>query len=159
MRLLIARNAEVRKPGGALTDAGISQARKLGIRLKDEPLDVIFSSNLQLEQETAGRVGLYHDDALIMGRKYLGSENDLEESELMQEAKSIIAGAQNYKNVLMVTETKQYHALMADILGISYDKVKEMGEVENTALTIFDPFPEMQKYACIEHLNGVTFIK
>jgi len=154
MRLLIARNGEMQKPGGILTEAGVRQVRKLAASIKDDNLEAIFSSNLPLEQETAGRIGLYHDNVFVMGRDYLSAKRDMGEEELMEEARAVIEGARNYRSALIVTEGKQYHALTASILGISYQDAQEMGEIKPTALTVFDPFPEMKTYASLAHLNG-----
>jgi len=70
VRLIIVRHAETienatgiisgHKPG-ILTDNGKVQAQKLALRLKDEKIDEIFSSDLQRAKDTTEEITKYHD--------------------------------------------------------------------------------------------------
>lgn len=72
MRLIIARHGETEenKTGvlqghlpGHLTQLGIEQAQKLALRLKDEKIDYIYSSDLARAADTAKEVAKYHPEA------------------------------------------------------------------------------------------------
>jgi len=70
VRLIIVRHAETienatgiisgHKPG-ILTDNGKVQAQKLALRLKEEKIDEIFSSDLQRAKDTTEEIAKYHD--------------------------------------------------------------------------------------------------
>lgn len=69
MRLILVRHGETednlkgiiqgQRPG-KLTEKGKEQAKKLAERLKDEKIDVIFSSDLERAKETTKEIAKYH---------------------------------------------------------------------------------------------------
>jgi probable phosphoglycerate mutase len=70
MRLIIARHGETLDnirgvyqghTHGKLSDKGLEQARKLALRLKDEKMDVVFSSDLGRARETTEEILKFHD--------------------------------------------------------------------------------------------------
>ena len=72
MRLILTRHGETEenKLGimqghlhGRLSEEGINQAKKLALRLKDEKIDFIFSSDLARVADTAKEIAKFHLDA------------------------------------------------------------------------------------------------
>jgi broad specificity phosphatase PhoE len=75
MRLIVVRhgltvdNGSGRYQGhrpGKLSEAGIKQVRELAMRLKDAPIDIIYTSDLTRARETADEVAKYHPDAPLV---------------------------------------------------------------------------------------------
>lgn len=71
MRLILTRHGQTveNKKGivqghlpGTLSKKGIQQAKKLALRLKDENIDCIYSSDLKRAAETAKEIAKYHPD-------------------------------------------------------------------------------------------------
>ena len=70
MKLILVRHGETieniskicqgQKIGGTLTKEGIQQAKKLALRLKDEKIDKIYSSDLKRAKDTAKEIIKYH---------------------------------------------------------------------------------------------------
>ncbi len=69
MKLIIARHGETEEnvkkiiqgqKYGKLTNKGIEQAKKLAQRLKNEKIDVIFSSDLQRAKDTTKEIAKFH---------------------------------------------------------------------------------------------------
>lgn len=72
MKLIITRHGETtdNREGiatgqlqGKLTSKGLAQAKALGKRLKDEKIDIIYSSDLKRTVDTAEEISKYHPDA------------------------------------------------------------------------------------------------
>ena len=70
MRLIITRHGETEENlagiiqghlPGTLSEEGIKQAKKLAERLKDEKINVIFSSDLARASDTAKEIAKFHD--------------------------------------------------------------------------------------------------
>jgi broad specificity phosphatase PhoE len=70
---------------GLLTKSGIVQAKKAGLRLKEESIDVIYSSDLKRAKGTAKQIAKYHNIKVISDRrlrernfgKYDGKHRDI----------------------------------------------------------------------------------
>jgi 2,3-bisphosphoglycerate-dependent phosphoglycerate mutase len=69
MRLIITRHGETEenKAGimqghlqGKLSEKGINQAKKVALRLKDEKIDFVFSSDLARASDTTKEIAKYH---------------------------------------------------------------------------------------------------
>lgn len=84
MRLIITRHGETEENvagimqgqlPGKLSAIGIGQAKKVGVRLKDEKIDFIFSSDLARSSETAKEIAKYHPNAPIQFVKELRERN------------------------------------------------------------------------------------
>jgi len=87
MKLIITRHGETEdnKAGiiqghlpGKLTDVGINQAKKIALRLKDEKINYIYSSDLARASDTTKEILKYHPDAPVkfvknLREKFLGS--------------------------------------------------------------------------------------
>jgi len=87
MRLIITRHGETEENKakilqghlhGKLSELGIEQAQKLALRLKDEPLDVIFSSDLARASDTAKEIAKFHEGIPLIFTEEL-REKDLGE--------------------------------------------------------------------------------
>ncbi len=96
MRLILTRHGETienqqrRLQGhnqGTLSPEGLEQARKVALRLKDEKIDAIYSSDLRRSAETAAIIGKYHPHVNIIFTKdlrerYLGEFQGKTQEEL-----------------------------------------------------------------------------
>jgi len=80
MRLIITRHGETEENKkrifqghlpGKLSKLGIEQAKKLAFRLKDEKIDVIYSSDLARASDTAKEIAKYHKNVPIFFVKEL----------------------------------------------------------------------------------------
>jgi broad specificity phosphatase PhoE len=60
---------------GKLTKLGIEQAQKLAVRLKDEKIDFIYSSDLTRAVDTANIVAQYHKDTPLIFSRDLREKN------------------------------------------------------------------------------------
>lgn len=74
MKLIITRHGETEENvkgimqghlPGKLTEKGISQAKKLALRLKDEKIDYIYSSDLARASDTAKEISKFHEGVPI----------------------------------------------------------------------------------------------
>ena len=160
---------------GILSEEGIKQAEKLAQRLSSEKIDIIYTSDLNRAYHTAKIVHEKHPSALLIiseklrERSYGSSEGkkdteiklvdmpDVEsEDNLMKRAKEIIDEIlfSGYENVLAVTHGGFHSELVGNILGYSFNQLSELRGVKNTAITIFNPFPNMELYGCYEHLSS-----
>ncbi|WP_299578055.1 histidine phosphatase family protein [uncultured Sunxiuqinia sp.] len=51
---------------GCLSELGIRQARQLGVQLKEEPLDLVYSSDLQRTIDTANEILKFHPEMKLI---------------------------------------------------------------------------------------------
>src|SRR3989344_166472 len=74
MRIIIVRHGETLENiqdvlmghmPGTLSELGIEQARKVALRLKDERIEYIFSSDLKRSLDTANHIKEYHPYAVF----------------------------------------------------------------------------------------------
>jgi broad specificity phosphatase PhoE len=84
MKLIIVRHGETieNKKGiimghlpGKLSETGIEQAKKLGLRLKDEKIDYIYSSDLARAKDTAEEIIKFHPNIPIKFVQELREKN------------------------------------------------------------------------------------
>lgn len=84
MKLIITRHGETEENvagilmghlPGVLSDNGINQAKKLALRLKDEKIDFIYSSDSARASDTAKEVAKYHKNTPIEFTKELRERN------------------------------------------------------------------------------------
>jgi len=184
MRLIITRHGETieNQRGimqghlpGRLSERGIRQAKQLGLRLKDEKIDIIYSSDLARAQDTAKEVHKYHqsipfvltdklrerswgklDGTYRKETKNLFERKDIEsERDFMGRNRKILEEIFNSKheNVLIVSHGGCNVALTAHILRIPFKESIKIGPINNTAVTIFDPVPKLKIHGCIRHLE------
>ncbi len=75
---------------GTLSELGKKQAKRLAERLKDEPINIIYSSDLQRAANTAREVKIYHQNSELvlvkeLREKHHGIFQGKKESELTKE--------------------------------------------------------------------------
>ena len=84
MRLIITRHGETEENQagilqghlpGKLSVLGIEQARKVALRLKDEKIDLIFSSDLARASDTAKEIAKFHPNVPVKFVKDLRERN------------------------------------------------------------------------------------
>ncbi len=59
----------------SLSDKGLSQARRISERLKNECFDVIYSSDLKRAATTASIISVYHDKGVIFTKELRGRDH------------------------------------------------------------------------------------
>ncbi len=168
MRLIITRHGETEenKKGilqghlpGKLSAKGIEQAKKLALRLKEEQIDAIYSSDLARASDTAKEIAKFHPNAKMFFVKELREKdqgeltgkniNDIdwtkprntEKKELMAgRAKEILDEVYELfadKTVLFVSHGGLIKILFSLILNQPLESVKRMEDLSNTSVSIF----------------------
>jgi len=173
MKLILTRHGETEENiagimqghlPGKLSDSGIEQAKKLALRLKDEKIDYIFSSDLARSLDTAKEIIKFHPNVPVRFVKEL-RERDLGEfqgkkkselgfeegqlvepkngetsEELYNRAKSFLDKVivEHYTDsVLFVAHNAINKALIAVITGKSYKDIWDMKNHSNTSVSVF----------------------
>jgi broad specificity phosphatase PhoE len=164
---------------GTLSKNGKLQAKKLAKRLKDEKIDVIYSSDLKRAVDTTKEIAKYHKNVKIIYSEKLreishGSfagrfskdvdwnnpPNDIEKPlEVRIRAKMILDDAyKKYKNktVLFVSHGFFNRVLFSIIENRPIEDIMNIQKFENTSLSIFE-IKEDNKHViyllnCIKHL-------
>lgn len=162
---------------GRLSEIGKKQAEKLAKRLKDENIGIIYSSDLARAVDTTKEIAKYHSAADIfyvkdIREKFLGkaqgkNSSDFKnhsflELECGESTKSLMKRIADFlsnvmsnnpkKSILIVGHGGSVIALIANILNKSFDDALKMGNIGNTSVTIFDPFPNLKLFNCVKHL-------
>ncbi len=84
MKLIIVRHGETYENAagivqgwscGTLNDKGKEQAKKVALRLKDEKIDVCYSSDLERTMQTAQEIMKFHPKATLIPEKALREKN------------------------------------------------------------------------------------
>ncbi len=111
MRVILTRHGETEqnKVGicqghlpGKLTEEGIEQAKKLALRLKDEKIDVIYSSDLARSVDTTKEISKFHADVPLHFTEKL-RERNMGESEGKTKAE---CGIDESKSAVLFPEPK-----------------------------------------------------
>jgi len=188
MRLIITRHGttEENKKGimqghlpGVLSKEGKEEGKKLALRLKDEKIDAIYSSDLKRTADTTKEIVKFHKDvpvtytkdlrecdlASLAGKKSCNVDwnnrpKDVETREQMRErAKKVIDLAYSkYKDkcVLFVGHNGINRALISIIMG-KPAKAMEKIDQGNTAVNIFeikeDKNHKIVLLNCVKHLE------
>lgn len=112
MRVIITRHGETEenKVGilqgylpGKLSAQGIVQAKKLALRLKDEKIDYIFSSDLARAADTAKEIAKYHSEIPI---KFVKGLRERDIGELQGKRKDEIDWETNKRSIVFITSNK-----------------------------------------------------
>ena len=169
MRLIITRHGETEenKKGilqghlpGKLTKLGLEQAKKLALRLKDEKIDAIYSSDLARASDTAKEIAEFHPDAKLffvqeLREKDQGSlsgklikeidwnkPRDTEKKEsMLKRAKIILEKAYKQykgKTVVFVSHGGLINVLTALLMNKPLEDIKKIGHPVNTSVSIFE---------------------
>jgi len=165
---------------GHLSEKGKEQARKLALRLKDEKIDAIYSSDLKRAADTAKEVAKYHKNIPInfvqeLREADLGSftgkcskdvdwdnrPDDIESAASMQKrAKKLLDKVYDKysdKTVLFVGHNGINKALISVILNKPDKDMEEIKNQFNTSVNIFE-IREDKKHIvhlmnCVKHLE------
>ncbi len=147
--------------GGSLSKKGKEQARKLALRLKDEKIDAIYSSDLKRAADTAKEIANYHKNTGFFlvkelrertHGKYDGKKADKVDwknppecfekiSDIKIRAKKIIDYAyKKYKNstVVFVGHSAINRTIIGIIKGKDFESIEDMERQDNTAVNIFE---------------------
>jgi len=189
MKLIVTRHGETEenKLGilqghmpGTLSKEGVQQAKKLALRLKDEKIDLIYSSDLKRAKDTTKEIIKFHKNTPVFYIKELregdnGSyegkkrtEVDLnhfpEDAESLENMMKRIGGfldklyqENKDKTILFICHGGIKRSLIAHILNKPVSYIKEVPKPENTAVSIFeireDKNHKMHLLNCIKHLE------
>ena len=153
---------------GHLSETGIEQAKKVALRLKDEKIDFIYSSDLDRAANTAKEIAKFHTDVPIkfvkdLREKFLGEWQGKRKEELgFDKTKSIatifpkggetseelfnrassflhrILSQHLNDTVLFVGHNGINKALIAVITGKSPEDIKSIEHQHNTSINIFE---------------------
>ncbi|HPJ38864.1 MAG TPA: histidine phosphatase family protein [Spirochaetota bacterium] len=177
MRLIITRHGETEENNagiiqghfpGHLSEAGIEQAGKVALRLKDEKIDFIYSSDLARAADTAAEIAKYHPGVpvilvhdlreIFLGawqgktREELGFEKNAGVSGFFPEdgesSEALFQRADRFLHevllrhpgdtVLLAGHNVINKAIIAVITGKGPDEIHSIENQHNTAVSIFD---------------------
>lgn len=188
MRLIITRHWETEENNAGiiqwhnpwkLSSEGIGQAKKVALRLKDEKIDYIYSSDLDRAADTAKIIAEFHQETPIEFTKelreiYLWSfqwkkridvgqwqpEDGESFEELYNRAKMFldrIILEHHNDDILFVGHNGINKAMIAVITGKKYEDIKDMEKHHNTSINIFeidkDKNHKIHVFNCIKHLD------
>jgi len=177
MKLIITRHGETEenKAGivqghlpGHLSETGIEQAKKVALRLKDEKIDFIYSSDLDRAANTAKEIAKFHSDVPIkfvkdLREKFLGEWQGKSKKELgFDKTKSVAAIlpkdgetseelfnrasnflhkilSQHHNDTILFTGHNGINkAMIAVIIGKGPEDIKSIENQRNTSINIFE---------------------
>ena len=187
MRLIITRHGETEENKarilqghlpGKLSELGIEQAKKVALRLKEEKIDVIYSSDLARAADTAKEIAKFHYNAKLHLTEKLRERNldhftgkewgvvdwsnppqNVESKESMRKrAKELldeVYSKYSDKTVLFVAHNGINKALI--LLIREQDVDYNFEEQDNTAINIFEIYEDFQHKIhclnCTKHLD------
>jgi len=160
---------------GKLTINGIEQAKKVAERLKDENIDIIFSSDLARASDTAKEIAKFHEVPLEFTKdlreKYLGEWQGKKKKDLGftsntslvnivpkdgETSEELFNRANNFinkifsehsdKTILFVAHNGIIKALMTALNKKSSEDIKLIENMGNTSITIFETDEERKLY-------------
>ncbi len=188
MKLIITRHGETEenKKGilqghlpGKLTKLGLEQARKLSLRLKEEKIDAIYSSDLARASDTAKEIAKFHPNVKLFFVRELREKDqgsltgkfikeidwnkprDTEKKESMFKRAKVILD-KSYKQhkgqtVVFVSHGGLIKILISLLMNKPLEAIKKMEHPINTAVSIFeikeDNNHEMIIINCGKHLE------
>jgi len=177
MKLIITRHGETEENNtgiiqghqpGHLSEQGVKQARKVAIRLKDESIDCIYSSDLNRAADTAREIAQYHPDVPLefvkeLRERYLGGWQGKTRKELGfgsdinlmgffpkdgETSEELFNRASNFldtifsnhhdKTVLSVAHNGINKALIAVITGKGSTDIKSIEHLHHTSVSVFE---------------------
>ena len=191
MKLILTRHGETEenKRGilqghlpGNLSKEGKEQAKKVALRLKNEKIDAVYSSDLKRAKDTAKEILKFHKNITVHYVKELREGNvgsytgriksevdinhypdDAEKLEKIRERAEKVLDKIYSKNkdkiVLFVTHSGIYKTILSIILDMPFENIKkEIGSPKNTAVSIFeireDKKHKIHLLNCIKHLEN-----
>ncbi len=183
MKLIIIRHGETEENRhdiiqghlpGVLSELGIEQARKVALRLKDEQIDFIYSSDLARAVDTAKEIAKHHPNARLVLTKALRERHvgefegkkhsDVgwgmisksgETKEQIDERIGLFMGELETRhekgNILLVGHGGSIESLIAHLLGKHF-AMENGKDLKNTGITIV----EIEKSGAKLHLFNCT---
>ncbi|MBT3465032.1 histidine phosphatase family protein [archaeon] len=162
-----------------LNQKGIEQAQKVALRLKDEIIDVIYSSDLKRAANTSKEIAIYHQETPIYfvkelrerdfgsltGKKFdevdwknlpgdIESEYDL--TNRVNDFLDEVYDEHKEKAVLFVAHGGPIRSIIARINGVDPKMMYKKIKMGNTSVTIFemkeDENHKVQLMNCMKHL-------
>lgn len=190
MKLLLTRHAEtlenarsvVQGYGGTISPLGERQSKKLALRLRDEKIDHIYSSDLARAIKLTDEIRLFHSKIPLTLTKKLREVDftkylrtpikdvnwryvrDLESQEHLQtRAKcfydELVAKTASDETALVVGHAGTIKAITSVLLDIHYNKIWDMDTPKNCSLSSFeisDEGIEIITLNNIGHLEGLN---
>ena len=187
MRLILTRHGETEENAasimqghlpGKLSALGKKQARQVALRLKDEKIDFIYSSDLSRTSETAKEIAKYHPQAPItftkeLRERYLAEFQGKKKSEFDAKSKNVetlkemyvrakkflhqVLSKHHQDTLLVVGHNGINKALIAVITSKGPLEIGKMERLDNTSMSIFeidkDKNHKIHLYNCIKHLE------
>ena len=176
MKLILIRHGETEENkkriihsghGGNLSELGIMQAESVALRLKEENIDLILSSDLLRASDTAKEIAKFHEVSLnfledlrernagklegktkpenwdeLKWNDEFARKFDMETSyELHERAKKFVNNLlkNNFgKTVVLVFHNGINQAMINFLLGNSHEKITELSNIKNGSVTIFE---------------------
>jgi probable phosphoglycerate mutase len=197
MKLILTRHGETEenKKGimqghlpGKLSIEGIAQAKKLARRLKNEHIDIIYSSDLARASDTTKEIIKYHKTIPVHYTKELRERNlgeyqgknksefnfnsltwpEPKEGETTKQShyrakkflKYLIEKYPN-KTVLCIAHNGINKALINSIIKKDYTNINKMKNYGNTSITVYNITPkkrELEIDNCMKHLESKKVI-
>lgn len=189
MRLLIVRHGETEdnilrkvqgQTHGKLTQNGLQQAEKVALRLADEKIDIIISSDLLRALKTAEIISKYHKQTNLIidkqlregnfgeltgvsldlfkdGKLFENKQGELVEDIFLRADKFLNDIIKKYSNqtVLIVTHRGIAKAIIAKLTGQTAKEIYKTTRLDNTSVTefeIIDNKVELKFINCTKHL-------
>jgi len=169
---------------GTLSKLGIEQAKKLAQKLKDEKIDLIYSSDLARALDTAKEIAKFHKNVPLIPTKelrerYLGHlrgknpklkikkwDQKLAEKLKIETPKEIVIRAKNFierllnkdfgKNILIVAHNGINQAIITNLFGDSWETIKKIEKQKNASISIFE-FDENKK-SLLKVINDIKHL-
>lgn len=177
MKLILTRHGETKENEagiiqghlpGHLSETGIEQAKKVALRLKDEKIDFIYSSDLDRASDTAKEIATFHPNVPLvfvkdLREKFLGEwqgkskkelgftsntslaeflpKNGETSEELFNRASNFlhkILSQHHNDTVLFTAHNGINKALIAVITGKNPEDIKSIENLHNTSICVFD---------------------
>jgi broad specificity phosphatase PhoE len=153
---------------GKLSEEGIEQAKKVALRLKDEKIDHIFSSDLARAADTAKEIAKYHDVPIEFIRdireRHMGEFQGKNKSELGWDPKkqvgSLIQPKEGETLEQLFTRTRKFihriisehmnstvllvchggvgKVIIAEITGKPVSEIRAIKNLNNSSVSIFE---------------------
>lgn len=144
-----------------LTKKGVEQAKKVAKRLKEEKIDMIYSSDLIRAKQTAREINKFHDLKIIFDKRIREKDHPIEESEnFISRVKSFFDEIKDKsKNILIVA----HGGVNLTLLAISTGDRQKGGEIvrryrqSNTCVNVIEKDGENYKIKlvnCIKHFKS-----
>ncbi len=191
MKLIITRHGETienqnkicqGQTGGNLSEEGIEQIKKLGKRLKNEAIDIIYSSDLKRTIDTTCEILKHQPEIEVvydkrLRERYLGKlqgckfpnswdwanlpkyvESDEKMCFRAKEIFKEIHQKNKNKTVLIVAHGGLNMALFSVIFNKGFTSLLEFNESKNASVSIFelknDEVPIIHLLNCVKHLDS-----